>query len=395
MKWSYRIANISGIDIKVHATFLLIVLFFGFQWSIIHGAAGFVFGAALIIALFACVVLHELGHSLAAQYFGINVREIILLPLGGLALLERNATKPVQEFVIALAGPLVNVVIAVVLLVVIALSSTVDAMMFMAMVQGINADLTLSTFLNWLFEANVLLVLFNMIPAFPLDGGRILRSVLAMAMGFRRATRIASRVGQGFAILMGVFAFFTLNFFLGLIALFIFFGAGQENAQEVAGTALRTRRVGDAYNKHVLTLGIGDRLSKVIDYVLCSYQPDFAVLQGNQLLGVVTRDDALRALASAPAGVYIPDAYVTMVMQRNVARVSADATLEEVRQMMTERGLRVVAVYEGEMYLGLVNMDDIAEAFTVLTYTERYERNNPRPSPVESVSADPGEAGTS
>lgn len=376
MSWSYRVARVSGIDIKIHVTFLLIVLLFGFNWSVAHGVFGFAFGAALVVALFFCVVLHELGHSLVAQRFGIPVREILLLPIGGLALLERNAEKPMEELLIALAGPLVNVVLAILLAGVLALTGGISMLSGAAMIGGAEATLSMDTFLIWLLEANVFLVLFNMIPAFPLDGGRVLRAILAMNVGPRRATRIASRVGQWLAIGLGVFALVTLNIFLGLIALLIYFGAGQEVRQAEVNTVLRMRCVGDAYNKHALTLEIGDRLNRVIEYVLTSYQPDFAVLQGSRLLGVITRDDLLRLLANAPNNRNILDMYVTMVMNRNVVRVEATTSLEEVRQIMVERGVRLVAVYEGETYLGLVNMDDIAEAFTVLTFTEQYRQRH-------------------
>ncbi|NJK80089.1 MAG: site-2 protease family protein [Chloroflexaceae bacterium] len=377
MGWSFRVARVSNIDIKIHATFFLIVLLFAFQWGVANGLAGAAFGSLLIILLFACVTLHELGHSITAQRFGIDVREIVLLPLGGVAILSRNPAKPMQDLLIAAAGPLVNVVIAIMLAVVLALTGDLSMLGASAMVQGIDAPLTWTTMLLWLLEANILLVIFNLIPAFPLDGGRILRAVLAMFIGQRRATRIASVVGQGFALLMGLYALLTLQFLLLLIAVFIFFGAGRENVEEQASTVLSTQRVGDAYNKYVLTLTIGDRISKVLDYILTSYQPDFAVLQGNRLLGIVTRDDVLNTLARSPNDSNILDVYVTTVMRREVVRVDANATLDEVRTVMGEQSARVVAVYEGETYLGLINQDDLAEAFTVLSFMERFRRRPP------------------
>jgi Zn-dependent protease len=385
MRWAYRVARVSGIDIKVHVTFLFIVLLFGANWGFQHGTAGFGFGVLLVAALFACVTLHELGHSLAAQAFGITVREIILLPIGGVALLERTPAKPIQEFAVAVAGPLVNVIIAVLLVPPVVLSGDLTMLSGSVMVQGTAVELSLHTLLLWLLEANILLVLFNIIPAFPLDGGRMLRALLAMRFGMRRATRIASRVGQGFAILIGLLGLVALDLFLVLIAVFIYFGARQETSQEEASTVLSTRRVGDAYNKHVLTLEVGDRIAKVLDYVLTSYQPDFAVLQGPRLIGVVTRDDALRAVANGPAETYVPDVYVTTIMRRDVLRASADDTLEEVRRAMLQQNTRIAAVYEDDTYLGLVNMDDIAEAFAVLAFLERYGRREQPPSDADRI----------
>jgi Zn-dependent protease/predicted transcriptional regulator len=363
MNWSLTIARVSDINIRVHVTFLLILVLGALQWGG-FGIAGAAFGVLLMLLLFACVTLHELGHSLVAQRFGIPVREIILLPLGGIALLGRNATNPVHELLIAVAGPLVNVVIAAVLWIVGA--GVLDIISpDMRQLQVVAGQPSLSTALVWLFGANVALVLFNLIPAFPLDGGRMLRALLWMAFGVRRADQVASFLGQTIAIVLGIFGVASGNFGLILIAVFVFFGAGQQNAEGQAQTVLSTRRVGDAYNRHVLTLGPADRVSQVVGYLLTSYQPDFAVLLGGRLVGVVTRDAVLRALAGREG-----DGYVSGIMDREVPRVDARLTLEEVREKLAEQGARVAAVFSGETYLGLISREDIAEAFAVLRYVE-------------------------
>ncbi|NWG21899.1 MAG: site-2 protease family protein [Chloroflexi bacterium] len=370
MGWSFPVARVAGIDIKIHITFFLIVILGAIGGGTVYGAAGAVFGAVLVLLLFLCVTLHELGHGIAARAFGIPVREIILLPLGGLALLGRNPSKAWHELVIAAAGPLVNVLIAGMLLLVTgtALAFGVFDMDALQMEAGAFPAPSLQGLLVWLLQANIMLVLFNLIPAFPLDGGRIFRATLAMLIGQRRATRIATLLGQGIAILLGIFGIVSGNFLLALVAVFIFLGAGQENAEGQARTMLVTMRVGDAYNRHALTLQIGDRVSKVVDYILTSYQPDFAVMQGGRPIGIVTRDDVLRALASDPR-----DLYVTGVMQRDIVQVPSSATLDEVRQLMNERSTRVVAVYEGDVYLGLVSIEDIAEAYAVLAFLQRQQ----------------------
>jgi Zn-dependent protease/predicted transcriptional regulator len=370
MGWSFRIAQVAGIDIKIHLTFFLIVVLGAIAGGVSYGAVGAAFGALLILLLFLCVTLHELGHGIAARAFGIPVREIILLPLGGLALLGRNPSKAWHELVIAAAGPLVNVIIAAILLLVTgtALAFGIFDIDTLEIGRGAFPAPSIQGLTFWLLQANVMLVLFNLIPAFPLDGGRILRAVLAMIIGFRRATRIATFLGQSIAIVLGILGIISGNFLLALVAVFIFLGAGQENAEGQARTMLDTMRVGDAYNRHALTLEIGDRVSKVVDYILTSYQPDFAVMQGSRLVGIVTRDDVLRALASDTR-----DLYVTGIMQREFVRVPAGATLDEVRQVMSAEGTRVVAVYEGEVYLGLVSIEDISEAYAVLSYLERQQ----------------------
>jgi Zn-dependent protease/CBS domain-containing protein len=368
MNWSLTIARVSGINIRIHVSFLLIVLLGAIQWGPAFGVSGAVFGIALMLALFFCVTLHELGHSLVAQRFGIPVREIILLPLGGIALLGRNTTKAMHELLIAVAGPLVNVVLAALIAIVGAGFLDVIRLDPRALLVRSGGP-SVATALNWLLYANLSLVIFNLIPAFPLDGGRIFRALLWMALGERRADRIASFLGQTIAILLGTFGVISGNFVLALIAVFIFFGAGQQNAEGQARTVLSTRRIGDAYNRHVLTLGPADRVSQVVGYLLTSYQPDFAVMHGGRLLGVVTRDAVLRFLAGGD-----PDAYVSGMMSRDVVRVEASATLDQARELMAERGVRVVAVYSGDTYLGLVSQEDIAEAFAVLQYVERSER---------------------
>ena len=197
----------------------------------------------------------------------------------------------------------------------------------------------------------------------------MLRALLAMATDYARATRIAALVGQGIAIVLGVIGVATGNFILALIAVFIFFGAGMESFQAQARTVLDTLKVGHAYNKYALTLVPGDRVSRVVDYILTSYQPDFAVVYGDRLLGVVTREDVLKALASRP-----DDPYVTEVMRREVTAVDAEASLEQVQEQMSQRGERLTAVFSGDRYLGLVSREDLSEALSVLMFVARQKR---------------------
>ena len=370
MGWSFQIARINGISIKVHITFFLVLILGAVQWGSITGTIdGALYGIVLMILLFTCVTLHELGHSLVAVHFGIPVREITLLPLGGVSLITKNPDKPRQEMLIAIAGPLVNVVIAAILFVAVGGLGGVDLLNG----RGLLADMgkpSLQGMLLWLLAANVTLVAFNLIPAFPLDGGRFMRALLAIPLGYRRATRIASVVGQVIALGIGIFGLLDGNFILMLIAVFVFFGAGQETATAESKTVLTTRRVGDAYNKNALTLVVGDRVSKVVDYLLTSHQPNFAVMQGNTLLGIVTRDDVLGALATSTI-----DLFATEIMERDVLKIDASKTLQEVSESMSLKGKHVAAVYDNGNYLGLIGIEDIREAFTILAFLERQERN--------------------
>ncbi len=369
MGWSFKIAEISGIPIRVHVTFFLILVLGAIQWGGITGTAeGALFGIVLMLLLFTCVTLHELGHSIAARAFGIPVRDITLLPLGGVAQITKNPEKPLHELIIAAAGPLVNVVIAGILFAVVGASLAAAMLDGQGLLPGGLNQPSLETLLFWLLAANISLVLFNLIPAFPLDGGRMLRALLAMGLGYPRATRIASAIGQVIAIGLGLWGFLSGNFILVLIAVFVFFGAGQETAMAESKTVLRTRRVGDTYNRHAITLNIGDRVSRVVDYLLTSYQPDFAVMQGSQPIGIITRADVLRSLSEA-----VNDAYVTEIMRRDFLKVDCAKPLDEVQQTMAEQGQRVVAVYDGDHFLGLVSIEDISEAFTILSFMQRQQ----------------------
>jgi Zn-dependent protease len=224
-----KIATIFGIEVRIHITFLLFLVWIWFTYYQLAGVSGAFQGVLFILALFGCVLLHEFGHAFAAREFGIRTPDITLLPIGGVARLSRIPDKPWQELVVAIAGPLVNVVIAAVLIFVI--HGTTEIL------QVERLENPRIALLGKLASINVMLVLFNMIPAFPMDGGRVLRSILAMLMPYTLATQIAAWIGQGLAILfamvgLGVFAIFGLrgNPLLIFIAFFIFVGAQQEVA---------------------------------------------------------------------------------------------------------------------------------------------------------------------
>lgn len=371
MNWSFRVLDVAGIPIRIHVTFFLILFLGAYQWGSMTGTLiGAVFEIALMVLLFVCVTLHELGHSLVAKVFGIPVRQIVLLPLGGIAQITKNPEKPLHELLIAIAGPLVNVVIAILLLAALGFSAAPQMLTGHGLLPDEMSNTpSLTTLLSWLLMANVSLAIFNLIPAFPLDGGRVFRALIAMFTGYPRATRLASATGQFIAIILGIYAVLNSQFLLTLVAVFIFFGAGQETAEAEAKTVLNTLRVGDAYNKHALALVVGDRVSRAVDYILTSYQPDFAVLQGSNLIGIVTRDDVLGALAT-----HTGDTFVTEIMVREFLKIEASKSLDETRRTMAERGTRIAAVYDGANYLGLISMEDIVEAFTVQTFVERQKQ---------------------
>lgn len=362
MGWSLQIATFRGIALKVHASFALILLLGAASWSPL-GPSGMAFGALLVLLLFACVTLHEFGHALAAQHYGIPVREVVLLPIGGVALLARATRQPVQELVIAAAGPAVNVVIAALLAAALWLLGE-PVGVTPAFLRPDGAEPGVLEAMRWLLSSNIGLVLFNMIPAFPLDGGRILRGALGLVTDWTHATRWAARTGQAFAAAGGAYALATGQLMLGLIALMVFMSAGASLAEEEGHTVLATRPVGEACNRQAIRLVEGDRLGTVVRHLLTSYQPDFPVMRGTELVGVVRRSHVLQVVARQG------DAPVTAAMTGCPA-VPGHWSLAETRQLMAETGSPVAAVYERETFVGLVSLDDIAEAELVLASAPR------------------------
>ena len=223
---SYTIGRIAGVDLKMHVTFLLLLAWVAYRDWTYGGPVAAAVGLAFVLAIFGCVVLHEFGHVLMARHFGITTRDVVLLPIGGVARLEYFPTKPRQELLIALAGPAVTLAVVAVLYV---LLSVVGAGPM-----GVGSLMTFGRgFLANLLVVNVYILVFNLIPAFPMDGGRVLRAILASRMGFVRGTRTAATVGKGIAVLFGLYAMFggrTTNWFLLMIALFVFTAASGEAA---------------------------------------------------------------------------------------------------------------------------------------------------------------------
>jgi Zn-dependent protease/CBS domain-containing protein len=235
VKWSFQIARIAGIDVRIHATFLLLLAWLGLGYYESGGLGAVVAGLGFILLLFACVVLHEFGHALAARAYGIHTPDITLLPIGGVARLERMPEKPSQELVVALAGPAVNVVIAFGLYIVLG--------KFFDLGDLTSVEDQRGNMLTKLLAINVMLVVFNLIPAFPMDGGRILRALLATRIKHARATRIAAGIGQALAVLLGILGLLG-NPLLLFIAVFVFFGAQQEAAYATLKESMEETRVG-------------------------------------------------------------------------------------------------------------------------------------------------------
>jgi Zn-dependent protease/predicted transcriptional regulator len=284
MSGSYKIGRLAGIDVFIHWTFLLLLGFLGImQFRETGSVAALVEELLFVCVVFGVVVLHELGHALAARRYGIHTHDITLLPIGGVARLERIPEDPTQELVVALAGPAVNVVLAAV---------------FGGVLLGLGAiGVTTGSFLANLVAVNVALVLFNLLPAFPMDGGRVLRALLGYRLGFVRATRIAAVVGRGMAV---VFALAGLSLgapMLVVIALFVWIGAGQEARMAVNRAAAGELPVHQVMATRLAVLAPQDPLAVAVDALLAGHPGDFPVLSNGRLVGLLPRTDLADALS--------------------------------------------------------------------------------------------------
>jgi Zn-dependent protease len=352
MKWSFKLGKLLGIDVYLHFTFLLLLVFLGFAyWSATQNAAATLEGVAFIIALFGCVVLHELGHALMARRYGIKTRDITLLPIGGIARLERMPEKPMQEFWVALAGPAVNVVIAAVLFVGLAATRGFTPVE--------NISVTGGSFWQRLMVLNLFLVAFNLLPAFPMDGGRVLRALLSTSLGRRRATAIAANVGQVMAILFGIVGF-LYNPFLVFIAIFVYLGAQAEAGAVEMQSALEGLRVRDAMMTRFRTLAAQDPLARAVQELLAGSQQDFPVLENDQPVGILRRNDLVKALAEGRR-----EAAVAEVMCRDCETVDEATPLKRAVESMQSRQCATVPVVAGGRIVGLLTHENISEMIMI------------------------------
>lgn len=351
MKWSWKIGQIAGIRLYVHATFVLLIAWVAFSHlRDEEGWPAVVEAVAFVLTLFGCVLLHELGHALTAKRFGIQTRDITLLPIGGLARLERMPDRPIEELWVALAGPAVNVIIAAALYAWLAATGSLDLL-------GSTESWTetAGSFAGKLMFVNVGLAVFNMLPAFPMDGGRVLRAVLATQMDYTRATQIAASVGQGLALMFGFLGFFT-NPFLMFIALFVWIGAAQEAAMTQMKAALGGIPVSRAMVSDFQTLAPSDPLSRAVNLILAGSQTDFPVVENGHVSGVLTRADLLVALAGQGR-----DSPVADVMRQDVQVVDAGEMMDAAFARLQDSQCQTLPVTkEGEL-VGLLTTDNLGE----------------------------------
>lgn len=368
---SLKIARIWGVDIQVHWSFILILFYGAFLFSrnASNLAVGAIYGVVVILLLFVCVVLHEFGHAIMAKYFGVNVPHITLLPIGGVAQLERMPRKPMQEFLIAIAGPAVNFALAAVLLpaalLVVSMSMRTGTMWaLISALMRTAQSMSVGGLLLTLAGTNLLLGIFNLLPAFPMDGGRILRALLALRLRYVAATRIAVLIGRGMAILFAIWGISGGGIFLLLVAFFVYVGGRGELEAVQSRYVLKDFSARQAVNKDAHVLYTSEPISRAVDYIMTTYQGDFPVHDlGNNLVGVLTRPRLVATLRGQGQDGRIVD---VMIPRARVPVTSGDTTLADVWEQMLEAGSRVIIVQDQGQFLGLITLDDISELIQVM-----------------------------
>jgi Zn-dependent protease len=351
MKANLNLGSVSGIKIMVHWTFFFLIAWIVFSELARGGTTNSIaFNIALVLAVFACVVLHELGHALTAKRFGIETKKITLLPIGGMASLERIPESPKQELLVALAGPLVNVIIAVILYFMIPVTQLIH--LDFTETFEILMSFTWQNFMFFLFIINLGLVVFNMTPAFPMDGGRVLRALLAMKMERVKATQTASSIGQVIAV------FFLLvgllyNPFLIVIALFIFLGAYGENQIVQHLALLKGHSVEEAMLINITTFSPNDDLELVVNKIISGTETNFVVVKDHSIKGVLYHKDIIENSAK---NVLVKD-----VMSTSFKTIKHNANLKEIYNLVFEERKSFIPVLKQEKLVGVIDATNLNE----------------------------------
>jgi len=370
MRWSFKVGRVFGIELRIHVTFFLIVIYVAYLWGwgmqTVLGWPGAAYGAFLISVLFLCVVIHELCHSRLAQHYGGEVDSITLLPIGGVSMLKNMPEDPKKELWVSLVGPLSNLVIAVFLGIALLLVPGKVGADTAEQFADLIGSITLQGFVTYMLIINVLLAVFNLIPAFPLDGGRVLRSILAQYMPYMKATRAAVVTGQVFAFILGIAGLLTGAWIWVLIAVFIYFGAEQEGRGTEVKTVLSQLTAGQAVEANAKVLSPHQPLSEVVAIVLHSFQEDYPVLDGDSIVGVLTRANLITGLHNIG-----PEAQVVQVMEKDFPIVDASALFSEVYEKMNASGVKAVPVVDSGVLIGMVTLEHLSEVFMLFNSTEK------------------------
>lgn len=352
MKWSWKLVRVAGIDVYIHATFFLLLFWVGYSyWIATQNWSAVMTGISFIILLFVCVVMHEYGHALTARRYGIGTKKITLYPIGGVAQLAKMPDDPRQEIKVAFAGPAVNIVIALVLWIILQIAGFE--------VTDSTYQLTPQSLLFNLMIINLALAIFNLLPAFPMDGGRVFRAWLATRMERDRATRIAANVGQVLAIGLGILGM-MYNPFLIFIAVFVWIGAASESGMEQIKAAMNGKSIRHVMQTEFHTLAPGDTLQQAIDLTLQGSQKDFPVMYGTEVVGVLTQKELLLGLQQDGS-----HARVESHLCKNTSYINLNDNIQNVIDKLPNEHCNLLMVVDQHRLVGVINMENLMEYFQI------------------------------
>ena len=351
MKGSFKLGKVAGIGLFIHWTFSFLLLFIIYSnYKAGHDAKQIMWSILFILSIFVTVLMHELGHALAAKKYNINTKDITLLPIGGLARLEKIPEKPSEELVVAFAGPLVNIALAGIIGLFITIPNNPEVL-----IAQLSGGINSSNFLLNFFLVNFWLALFNLIPAFPMDGGRVLRALLAYKLERNLATKIAARIGQFIAtgfIILGIF----INPFLIVIGIFVIMAAQIETNYTESKYRLKGYKVRDVVMTKYLTIESDETLAKAVKLLLDSQSRDFLVTQNSQPIGTLNRDGIIKALSEKGDNVTI-----SSIMNTTLISLEADSLLEDAFELIYKNKSSLLLVVENGKLIGTLDTENLLE----------------------------------
>ncbi len=365
MKWSIPAGRLFGVQLRIHLTFGLLLIFVLMTASYANGTNGAIRGFLLVVIIFGSVILHELGHAVTAKNFGIGVRAIVLLPIGGITLMDdpaRNSPNARRDVRISLAGPMVNLALAVFV--------GTGLLMFYPQANVFGRPwVTPLNLLRSFVWANIFLGAFNLLPAYPMDGGRVLRALFSTRMDFLAATRRAVLIGQGFAILLLIVGVKINDPWLIMIAVFLFFGAQVEDRSATFQAVLEKVRMEDVMLTDFKTLSPADTLEDALQKVVHSLQDDYPVVREGDMVGTISRQRIMETLRMQGNG------YVQGAMNRFFQVAHRNETLASVFRRIGQTGLSLVPVVEGEHLVGIVTLQNLMHSIGTLAEAKKLRQS--------------------
>lgn len=356
MEWSYKIGTVYGIPLRLHITFPMLIIAYAALFGYEYGLMAAFRGSILILLLFACVVLHELAHSRQAQRYGVKVRDVTLLPIGGVSNMEHIPENPQQELRIAIAGPAISFVIGIVLLMI---NLAVGLPIFDFNFEKIATSSSyIFVYLAWI---NIFLAFFNLLPAFPMDGGRVIRAYLAQRMSYIKATHIAATIGKIFAIIFGIVGF-VINPILIFIAFFVYLGASSEEQSVMVGESLKGLRVKDVMNAQCVTIPAETSLLALVEKIFHgTCRGVILVTEEDQYVGLASQENILSAIHEHGL-----DIEVGKIAKRDLPTVSPEDKLDDIYRKMQRDQQRAYAVTDRRELVGIISLEDLGRAYALV-----------------------------